>query len=316
MTISFNSNPSATEAKLHLGRNNMNLQKSIARLSSGKRVEKPSDDAGGMAVAMKLESQIMRSGAAMQNMLNAVSLLEVQDGVLSNAGQIVDRMSELKSLYHDVMKNETDKESYNKEFRDLQVQLFDMSRIKFNGVSLFARYTTSTGNQEALFEGTSSQVHTMQVFMNADGDDSGVASLHKALLLSALTINASSLEAGTFGSGDQSTVYRLANESIDGTGANSVISLGAVSVGVYAQALQNIATLRAQNGASMSQLEYGYDNLIKQKNNLNTSRGRIMDVDMAAESTRLSKYNILVQASTSMLSQANSLTEISLVLMR
>ena len=70
MTISFNSNPSATEAKLHLGRNNMNLQKSIARLSSGKRVEKPSDDAGGMAVAMKLESQIMRSGAAMQNMLN------------------------------------------------------------------------------------------------------------------------------------------------------------------------------------------------------------------------------------------------------
>ena len=73
----------------------MNLQKSIARLSSGKRIEKPTDDAGGMAVAMKLESQIMRSGAAMQNMLNGVSLLEVQDGVLSNAGQIVDRMSEL-----------------------------------------------------------------------------------------------------------------------------------------------------------------------------------------------------------------------------
>ena len=59
-------------------------------------------------MAMKLEARVMRSGAAMQNMLNAVSLLEVQDGVLSNAGQIVDRMSELKSLYHDVMKNETD----------------------------------------------------------------------------------------------------------------------------------------------------------------------------------------------------------------
>ena len=54
--------------------------------------------------------------------------------MLSNAGQIVDRMSELKSLYHDVMKNDADRESYNKEFRDLQVQLFDMSRIKFNGV--------------------------------------------------------------------------------------------------------------------------------------------------------------------------------------
>jgi flagellin len=136
------------------------------------------------------------------------------------------------------------------------------------------------------------------------------------LLLSALTINASTLEAGTFGSGDQSTVYRLANESIDGTGANSVISLGAVSVGVYKQALQNIATLRAQNGASMSQIEYGYDNLIKQKNNLDTSRGRIMDADIAAESTEFSKNNILVQASTSMLAQANSLTGLALSLIQ
>ena len=95
-----------------------------------------------------------------------------------------------------------------------------------------------------------------------------------------------------------------------------MIGLGEVSVGVYAQALQNIATLRAQNGASMSQLEYGYDNLTKEKNNLNAGRGRIEDVDMASESTRLSKYNILVQASASMLAQANSLSEISLVLMR
>ncbi|MEK9773183.1 MAG: flagellin, partial [Opitutae bacterium] len=211
MNISLNTNPSASEARLHLSRNNMYLQRSIARLSSGQRVEKPSDDAGGMAVAMKLESQVLRSGAAMQNMLNAISLLEVQDGVLSNAGQIVDRMSELKSLYHDVMKNETDRESYNKEFRDLQVQLFEMSRIKFNGVSLFAQYTTTSGNQDALFEGTSSQDHTMDVYMSPDGDGGAVASVHKALLLSALTINASTLGAATYGSGDQSTVYRLAN---------------------------------------------------------------------------------------------------------
>src|SRR6056300_454065 len=116
MSFTINSNPAASGARLHLSRNNMNLQKSIARLSSGQRVEKPSDDAGGMAVAMKLESQVLRSGAAMQNILNGISLLEVQDGVLSNAGQIVDRMSELKSLYHDVMKNDADRDSYNKEF--------------------------------------------------------------------------------------------------------------------------------------------------------------------------------------------------------
>jgi len=316
MSFTINSNPAASGARLHLSRNNMNLQKSIARLSSGQRVEKPSDDAGGMAVAMKLESQILRSGAAMQNILNGISFLEVQDGVLSNAGQIVDRMSELKSLYHDVMKNEADRESYNKEFRDLQVQLFDMSEIKFNGVSLFASHTTPRGAQEALFEGGSLRDHTIAVYMNPNGDQGPVASIHKALLLSALTINASTLEAGTFGSADQANVYRLASESLDGSGVNSVISLGAISVGVYAQVLQNIATMRAQNGASMSLLEYGYDNLSKQKNNLNAGRGRIMDVDMASESTRLSRYNILVQASASMLAQANSLTEVSLVLMR
>ena len=144
MTISLNSNASAAEASLHLSRNNSNLRKSIARLSSGKRIEKPTDDAGGMAVAMKLESSVLRSGAAMQNILNAVSLLEVQDGVLSSTGEIVDRMGELKSLYHDVMKNDSDRESYNKEFRDLQVQIHEMAQIKFNGVSLFARYTTAS----------------------------------------------------------------------------------------------------------------------------------------------------------------------------
>jgi flagellin len=314
MNLSLNSNAPATQARLHLSRKNVNLQKSIARLSSGKRVEKPSDDAGGMAVAMKLESQVMRSSAAMQNILNAISLLEVQDGVLSNAGKIVDRMSELKGLYHDVMKNETDRESYNKEFRDLQVQLFEMSQIKFNGVSLFGQ-TTPDGTP-ALFEGSSSEIHTMQVYMNANGNDGAVASIHKALLLSALTINASTLESDTFQSGDQATIFRFASESNDATGTDRVIGLGEVSVGVYAQALQNIATLRAQNGASMSQLEYGYDNLTKEKNNLNAGRGRIEDVDMASESTRLSKYNILVQASASMLAQANSLSEISLVLMR
>jgi flagellin len=314
MNITVNTNPSASTANLHLSRNNYNLRKSIARLSSGKRIEKPTDDAGGMAVAMKLESKVLRSGAAMQNILNAISLLEVQDGVLSNAGALVDRMSELKSLYHDVMKNDSDRESYDKEFRDLQVQLYDMSRIKFNGVSLFA--VTASDGTPGLFEGASNEINTMEVYMNPEGDDGVVASIHKALLLSALTINASDFSSSAFENGNQTTVFRLANESVDGSNENRVIGLGEISVGVYSQALQNIATLRAQNGASMSQLRHGYDNLTKLKNNLSASKGRIMDVDMASESTEFAKNNVLVQASASMLAQANSLTEISLVLMR
>ena len=310
MSITINTNQSASVANLHLSRSNNNLTKSIARLSSGKRIEQPTDDAGGMAVAMKLESQIIRSDATMQNMLNAISFLEVQDGVLAGAGEILDRMSELKSLYHDVMKNDTDKASYDKEFRDLQVQLHDMSQIKFNGISLFAATTTS-GGSDAVFEGNSTQINTVNVFMDADGDAGVVADLNKALLLSALTINASTLSVGSFAQGDQATYFRLASENI-----SDAINLGEISVQVYAQAIQNVATLRAENGASMSQLEHGYDHLINQKNNLTTSRGRIIDVDVAAESTRFSKYNILVQAGTSMLAQANSLTGMALTLLQ
>lgn len=310
MSISINTNQSASVAQLHLSRSNNNLNKSIARLSSGKRIEQPTDDAGGMAVAMKLESQIIRSGAIMQNMLNAVSFLEVQDGVLSGAGEILDRMSELKSLYHDVMKNETDKASYDKEFTELQVQLYDMAQIKFNGVSLFA-VTTTSGNGDALFEGNTSQLNTVNVFMTPDAVQGVVASIHKSLLLSAITIDASTLSAVSFSRGDQSTFFSLASENLSKT-----INLGDISVQVYAQAIQNIATLRAENGASMSQLEYGLDYLSKQKTNLNAGRGRIMDVDVAAESTQFSKYNILVQAGTSMLAQANSLTGMALTLLQ
>jgi len=282
------------------------------------------DDAGGFAVAKKLDSTVKRAGAAMQNVLNGISMLEVQDGVMSSMGEIVNRMSELKALYHDVMKGPEDRAAYNVEFRDLQVQLFEKTHIKFNGVSLFARYIDNTSGTEGLFEGNSQQDNTMNVYASPDGEMGIVVSINRALVLSALTINASSanLDAKTFGEGNQGLavgvdkIYRLANESTDGTGVNSVISLGEISVGVFSKALQNLATLRADNGASMSQLRYAYDNLSRSKTNLAAGAGRIMDVDIASESTRLSKYNVLVQASAAMVAQANSVTETALILLR
>ena len=324
MSITLNTNPAASAARFHMSHNNSMLSKSITRLASGKRVVDPMDDAGGFAVAKKLDSTVKRAGAAMQNVLNGISMLEVQDGVMSSMGEIVNRMSELKALYHDVMKGPEDRAAYNVEFRDLQVQLFEKTHIKFNGVSLFARYIDNTSGTEGLFEGNSQQDNTMNVYASPDGEMGIVVSINRALVLSALTINASSanLDAKTFGEGNQGLavgvdkIYRLANESTDGTGVNSVISLGEISVGVFSKALQNLATLRADNGASMSQLRYAYDNLSRSKTNLAAGAGRIMDVDIASESTRLSKYNVLVQASAAMVAQANSVTETALILLR
>jgi flagellin-like hook-associated protein FlgL len=139
MPIVLNTNAAATEATFNLNKSNDNLRRSIARLSSGNRITKPTDDAGGLAVAYKLQSTMNRTEATLKNQQNALSYLQVQDGVLEVMGQIVDRMSELRTLAADVSKNSSDVENYSKEFIELQDQLSQMSREKFNGVELFSK---------------------------------------------------------------------------------------------------------------------------------------------------------------------------------
>ena len=138
MPITINTNASATEATFNLSKANDNLRRSIARLSSGNRITKPVDDAAGLAVAYKLQSSVKRTEASLNNHQNALSFLQVQDGVLEAIGEIEDRMSELRTMAADVSKNAADVENYSKEFLELQDQLAQMKREKFNGVELFA----------------------------------------------------------------------------------------------------------------------------------------------------------------------------------
>ena len=309
MPLTINTNSSAASANMHLTRNNEMLRKSINRLSSGSRIVQPVDDAGGLAVSMKLESAITRLSGAQTNVQNAISFLEVQDGVMEAAGKILNRMIELKGLSQDVMKNSSDVANYNREFQDLQMQIFDMTNVKFNGVSLFA--TTSNAGAAAKF-GDLSADNTMSVYSSAEGSSGPIVSIGKALLLSALTINAGSLDtAQTFQDENETTIYSFAAENISGA-----IDLDDISVGVFNKALENIATLRADNGASMSRLRFASDNISTTKTNIEAANGRIIDVDVAAESTRLAKYNVLVQASASMLAQANTNGDIALMLIR
>ena len=297
MPLTINTNSSAASANMHLTRNNEMLRKSINRLSSGSRIVQPVDDAGGLAVSMKLESAITRLSGAQTNVQNAISFLEVQDGVMEAAGKILNRMIELKGLSQDVMKNSSDVANYNREFQDLQMQIFDMTNVKFNGVSLFA--TTSNAGTAAKF-GDLSADNTMSVYSSAEGSSGPIVSIGKALLLSALTINAGSVNtAQTFQDENETTIYSLAAENISGA------PIWMTYPGVFNKALENIATLRADNGASMSRLRFASDNISTTKTNT-SANGLIIDVDVAAESTRLAKYNVLVQASASMLAQANT----------
>jgi flagellin len=323
MPITVNSNPSATSASFYLTKNNRALQKSINRLSSGSRIVQPNDDAGGLAVSMKLESVITRLGATEKNIRNAISFLEVQDGVYANVGQVMNRMIELKGLSQDVLKNSSDNDNYNKEFRNLQVQLYDMAQLTFNGVSMFANYTTKNGSGEALFDDMAqdlSKDNTMSIFVSSDGTSGPKVSINKGLLLSALTINSNTMDSdewsqarGHTTAADRKTnnLYTFASETYA-----TAIKLEEMSVGVFTQALENIATLRADNGGTMSRLRYASDNVTLQERNFIAANGRIVDVDIAAESTRLAKYQILSQASASMIAQANSAMEIALMLFR
>ena len=274
--ISINTNSAATAAAYNLGNTNVNLQRSLNRLSSGSRINSSFDDAGGLAVSMKLSASIRRTEATQANVNNALSYLETQDGVLKTAEKVVSRMSELIQLGADVTKSTADTELYQTEYESLQDQLVSMLKEEFNGVSLFATLgLTATGND------------ILEVVTSEDGGQTiGISQLDLSDLTDAVGTSATT---GTITADD---VFDSA------TGAAAAISN-------ITEAIQTLATLRAKNGSEQVRLTFAADTLAVNKTNLEAANGRITDVDIASESANLARLNILQQAGTAMLAQAN-----------
>ena len=322
MSFTISNNSAAASSNYYLGKNQDLLQTSIKRLASGKKIIRPSDDPGSLSVAMKLNASISRLTGARNNVQIGTSFLEVQDGVLDGVGKVVTRMSELKGLgSQDPMKSSQDIESYNLEFRDLQRQLYDMSQMTFNGVSLFANFSSpaSGAPQESIFK-NESRSNTVSIHTSTQGSAGSKISLHKAALLAALTIkddlsaqDANSVFSDREGlaTGGTAGVFSFA-----ATESSETWDLDEVSMGVFQQALENVAYLRAHVGGQMSRLNFAADTLSVQQTNIRAALGRIEDVDIAEESSNLSKYSILTQAAASMLTQANSTNDVALMLLR
>src|SRR4051812_830379 len=148
MSVVINSNFAATVASNNLAASNDMLQKSMNRLSSGTKIVNPADDAGGLAVSMKLSAAAKRSGAAASNIGNSVSFLQSQDGVLKVAGKVLERMGELRTLYDDPTKNSNDKANYDSEFVALQSELSSLTSNTFNSVDLFGSGSLSVSVSE------------------------------------------------------------------------------------------------------------------------------------------------------------------------
>jgi flagellin len=254
MSVVINTNYAATLASNNLASSSANLQKSLNRLSSGSKIVSPADDAGGLAVSMKLSAAAKSLGAQKNNIGNAVSFLQTQDGAMKTAAAALERMSELAVMNQDVTKSSSDLANYNTEFTALSTELGQIAGQTFNGKNLFGSSAVGTVNGVVL------------------------------------------------------------------TGADLTTQIGTLTIantaGAIDTAIQNVATLRATNGAAQSRLGFESDLVTTNKANLEAANSRIVDVDVAEESTQLARWNTLVQAGTSMLSQANSSAQTALKLLQ
>jgi flagellin len=270
--ISINTNSAASAASYNLGNINISLQKSLQRLSSGSRINSSYDDAGGLAVSMKLSASIRRTEATQANVNNSMAFLETQDGVLKSADKLVARMSELAQLANDVTKSSSDLALYQTEVDTLKSQLSSMMSETFNGISLFSSGLVTTP----------ATATTLSVVTSQDGSQSiGITQAHLGSVGAYVgTASASGINISS------------------ATGAKAAIS----SVNA---AIQNLAQLRAYNGSEQSRLNFASDTLSINKTNLEAANSRIIDVDVAEESSKLARFSILQQAGTAMLAQAN-----------
>jgi flagellin len=281
MSISLNTNTSALSAVYNLGVSGKNLQRSLDRLSSGSRINNAIDDAGGLAVSLKLSATLRRTDATIANVNNALSFLQTQDGALAVADKLLNRMSELTALAMDITKSPSDLGLYQTELEGLQGQLYGMLDEEFNGIKLFnpgANAGLSIGNN------TPDTTTTLTIVVSSNGDQS-------------IGITQSDLEAISFTVGTSSA--QALRMDIDDR-SNILTSLAYVKF-----AINSLAELRARNGAQQAQLNASLGLLEENKVNTLVANGRIMDVDVAAESSAFASNQIRHQASTAMLAQAN-----------
>jgi flagellin len=263
----INTNISAQNSAQLLAESSSKLSKSLARLSSGSKIVSPEDDAAGLAVSLRFDAQINRIGAANNNVGNAISFNQTQDGFLQKVQKALDRMSELSVLAQDVTKTTTDLSLYDKEFQTLGSYITDISKKDFNGVSLFS-------------------TNALDVTIDSDAGK---------FTMSGISI------------GSTYTTAIGGNVTTSTSAATALTNVKA--------ALGQLAPDRATVGASIARLNSTSEQLGVLKTNLSAANSRIKDVDVADESTQFARYNILVQAGTAMLAQANATPQSALRLL-
>ena len=261
----------------------MQLQQSMERLSSGKRINSAKDDAAGLAIATKMTAQIRGLNAAARNANDGVSLAQTAEGALGQISNIVQRIRELAVQSANGTVTNTDRLGLDNESRALLDQIDTIAATtNFNGV--------------ALLDGSAATV-SIQTGINATD-----------------TVGISLVDS-------RSATLNIGKAAAQGTAGTSEIDLAnatnaSAALATLDTALNTIAAARASLGASQNRLTVTVDNISSTVVNLTEARSRIEDVDFSGETTTLAKAQILSQASTAMIAQANQAQQGVLSLIR
>lgn len=270
----INTNLPSLNAQRNLMTNSSDLQTSIQRLSSGMRINSAKDDAAGLAIATRMDSQVRGSSVALRNANDAISFTQTGDGALSKMTDALQRMRDLAVQSANDTNTSADRGLIDTEFKQLQSEVSRLQGTKFNGNTVLG-----------------GGAHTFQVGAGTTADDK------ITVTTTALANTATATGAGIDVTGTDNTKPTAAITAIDA-------------------ALDEVNKERANFGAVQNRFDSVVGNLQISIENQTAAKSRIMDTDFAAETAKLSRGQILQQAGTAMLAQANSLPNGVMALLR
>ena len=315
MAQSVNTNIISLNAQRNLNTSQSSLATSMQRLSSGLRVNSAKDDAAGLAIAERMSAQVRGMNVAVRNANDGISLAQTAEGALSKIGDNLQRMRELAVQSRNATNNEGDRANLQKEFKELQSEIDrTIKGTKFNGTALFASGAATT--------------LSFQVGAGTSSEDK--INIKGAVLGGGTSISAAAAVSGMDGTGATAEVDLMATVTGGWDGTNGIAIGGAASSGISVasvvqvddairaidEALDLINDKRASFGASQNRFEAVISNLQVNIENQSAARGRIMDADFATETSNLSRAQILQQAGSAMVAQANQLPQQVLSLLR
>ncbi|WP_119157494.1 flagellin [Caldimonas tepidiphila] len=321
MAMTINTNAISLNAQRNLSGSQNALSTTMQRLSSGLRVNSAKDDAGGLGIADRMNAQAKGMNVAIRNANDGISLAQTAEGALGKMGDMLQRMRELAVQSRNATNSEDDRKNLQKEFGQLQSEIKrTIESTSFNSKNLFNSSSASTLSFQV---GANTEAHdkidvAAQGLAGAAGSITAagsVASMTDAavILATAFTTDDTGSTGGIAIGGWDASATMLSGTTADASAIGDEID---VALNVIDKALSVVSEERSKYGAVQNRFEAAIATLQVNSENTAAARGRIMDADFAQETANLSRSQILQQAGTAMLAQANQLPQQVLSLLR